>query len=43
MTLPITGRIPYGGDSNPEQWPEEIWDRDYERLAGSVREAPRRG
>ncbi|MCS7479226.1 beta-galactosidase [Umezawaea endophytica] len=29
-------RIAYGGDYNPEQWPEEVWDRDYEafELAG---------
>ncbi|MFC6091841.1 beta-galactosidase [Saccharothrix lopnurensis] len=22
--------IGYGGDYNPEQWPREVWDRDYE-------------
>lgn len=22
------GKIPYGGDYNPEQWQEEIWDQD---------------
>ncbi|MGW1267483.1 beta-galactosidase [Streptomyces sp. NPDC002491] len=27
--LPHTGRIPYGGDYNPEQWPEEIHDEDH--------------
>jgi beta-galactosidase len=30
MTLPETGKIPYGGDYNPEQWPQEVWTRDYE-------------
>jgi beta-galactosidase len=27
----ISGRVPhmiYGGDYNPEQWPEEVWDED---------------
>jgi beta-galactosidase len=24
----VTGRIRYGGDYNPEQWPREIWDED---------------
>ncbi len=23
-------KIPHGGDYNPEQWPEEIWERDME-------------
>ncbi|CAM5340941.1 beta-galactosidase [Streptomyces aurantiogriseus] len=27
--LPRTGKIPYGGDYNPEQWPEDIWDEDH--------------
>lgn len=29
-------KIPYGGDYNPEQWPEEIWQEDMRlfRLAG---------
>ncbi|MFI1503987.1 beta-galactosidase [Streptomyces sp. NPDC020597] len=27
--LPHTGRIPYGGDYNPEQWPDEIHDEDH--------------
>lgn len=22
--------LPFGGDYNPEQWPEPVWDRDYE-------------
>jgi beta-galactosidase len=30
MTLPQSTKIPYGGDYNPEQWPEEVWARDYE-------------
>ena len=25
-------RIPYGGDYNPEQWPEEVWERDMQLL-----------
>jgi beta-galactosidase len=24
----VTGRIRYGGDYNPEQWPSEVWDED---------------
>lgn len=28
--LPATGQIAFGGDYNPEQWPREVWDRDYE-------------
>ncbi|MEH0514946.1 beta-galactosidase [Streptomyces sp. B21-106] len=27
--LPHTARIPYGGDYNPEQWPQEIHDEDH--------------
>ncbi|UNX53766.1 beta-galactosidase [Georgenia sp. TF02-10] len=27
-----TGRILYGGDYNPEQWPEEVWAEDMELL-----------
>jgi beta-galactosidase len=30
MSPPVTGKVPFGGDYNPEQWPEEIWDQDYE-------------
>ncbi|MFG3246370.1 beta-galactosidase [Streptomyces sp. NPDC048187] len=26
MTAPRTPKIPYGGDYNPEQWPEDVWD-----------------
>ena len=22
--------LPYGGDYNPEQWPEEVWKQDYQ-------------
>jgi beta-galactosidase len=29
MSLPVTSKIPFGGDYNPEQWPEEVWERDY--------------
>ncbi|PWI14900.1 beta-galactosidase [Streptomyces sp. Act143] len=25
----MTGKIPYGGDYNPEQWPEDVWDEDH--------------
>ena len=21
-------KVPYGGDYNPEQWPEDIWEED---------------
>jgi beta-galactosidase len=24
----LRGRVAYGGDYNPEQWPEEVWDED---------------
>ncbi|WP_406441734.1 beta-galactosidase [Streptomyces sp. NBC_01613] len=27
--LPPTAKIPYGGDYNPEQWPDEVWDEDH--------------
>ncbi|MEU0672942.1 beta-galactosidase [Streptomyces sp. NPDC006172] len=27
--LPRTGKIPYGGDYNPEQWPERVWEDDH--------------
>ncbi|WP_449353285.1 beta-galactosidase [Streptomyces shaanxiensis] len=26
---PSNSKIPYGGDYNPEQWPEEVWDDDH--------------
>ncbi|MFE6287775.1 beta-galactosidase [Streptomyces sp. NPDC057877] len=29
MTAPRTLKIPYGGDYNPEQWTEEVWDEDH--------------
>jgi beta-galactosidase len=29
MTLPSVPGIPYGGDYNPEQWGEEVWDADH--------------
>jgi beta-galactosidase len=29
MTAPRTERIPYGGDYNPEQWPEAVRDDDH--------------
>ncbi|WP_329333629.1 beta-galactosidase [Streptomyces sp. NBC_00663] len=31
----MTGRIPYGGDYNPEQWPQDVWDEDH-RLFGQA-------
>lgn len=27
--LPAVRKVPFGGDYNPEQWPEEAWTRDY--------------
>jgi beta-galactosidase len=30
MSLPITSKLPFGGDYNPEQWPEEMWKQDYQ-------------
>jgi beta-galactosidase len=29
MSAPRTPKIPYGGDYNPEQWPEEVRDEDH--------------
>lgn len=29
MCLPDVGGIPYGGDYNPEQWDEKVWDADH--------------
>ncbi|MFF4058875.1 beta-galactosidase [Streptomyces sp. NPDC001668] len=26
---PSSSGIPYGGDYNPEQWPQEVWDADH--------------
>ncbi len=31
----MSGRIRYGGDYNPEQWPREVWDEDV-RLMGEA-------
>ncbi|MFV2102917.1 beta-galactosidase [Micromonospora sp. LOL_024] len=28
MSLPITAKVPFGGDYNPEQWPESVWEAD---------------
>ncbi|CAG7641136.1 beta-galactosidase [Actinacidiphila bryophytorum] len=36
MSLPATPSTPYGGDYNPEQWPQEVWKQDY-RLFDSAR------
>jgi beta-galactosidase len=36
MSVPTTPKIPYGGDYNPEQWPEEVWTQDY-RLFDAAR------
>ena len=36
MSLPVTARVPFGGDYNPEQWPEEVWTEDY-RLFDAAR------
>jgi beta-galactosidase len=30
MNLPVTAKVPFGGDYNPEQWTEEVWARDAE-------------
>ncbi|MFJ4620151.1 beta-galactosidase [Streptomyces sp. NPDC088812] len=27
--LPRTAKIAYGGDYNPEQWPDDVWDDDH--------------
>ncbi|NUT35403.1 MAG: beta-galactosidase [Hamadaea sp.] len=29
----MTGKIPFGGDYNPEQWPQQVWEDDH-RLFG---------
>ncbi|WP_406070258.1 beta-galactosidase [Micromonospora sp. NBC_01638] len=36
MSLPGTAKVPFGGDYNPEQWPEDVWKQDY-RLFDSAR------
>ncbi|MFF3942131.1 beta-galactosidase [Streptomyces phaeofaciens] len=30
---PNSPKIPYGGDYNPEQWPQEVWDEDHRLFA----------
>jgi beta-galactosidase len=29
VSLPVTAKVPFGGDYNPEQWPEQVWAEDY--------------
>jgi len=29
MSLPVTAKVSFGGDYNPEQWPEQVWKQDY--------------
>jgi len=36
MSLPVTAKVPFGGDYNPEQWPEQVWTQDY-RLFDAAR------
>ncbi|MDG4787962.1 beta-galactosidase [Micromonospora sp. WMMD1102] len=36
MSLPSVPKIAFGGDYNPEQWPEEVWKQDY-RLFDAAR------
>ncbi|MGC9665323.1 beta-galactosidase [Planosporangium sp. 12N6] len=36
MTLPRTSKLPFGGDYNPEQWPQAVWEQDY-RLFDAAR------
>ncbi|HEY9521987.1 MAG TPA: beta-galactosidase, partial [Thermopolyspora sp.] len=36
MRLPATAKVPFGGDYNPEQWPEEVWSDDF-RLFDAAR------
>ena len=36
MSLPSTGKVPFGGDYNPEQWPDDVWESDY-RLFDAAR------
>ncbi|MEV4754211.1 beta-galactosidase [Micromonospora sp. NPDC049559] len=35
-SLPATPKVPFGGDYNPEQWPEDVWKEDY-RLFDAAR------
>jgi beta-galactosidase len=30
VSLPAVSKIAFGGDYNPEQWPEEVWTQDYQ-------------
>ncbi|MGW3888036.1 beta-galactosidase [Micromonospora chokoriensis] len=36
MSLPVTAKVPFGGDYNPEQWPEDVWKQDH-RLFDTAR------
>jgi beta-galactosidase len=36
MSLPLSAKVPFGGDYNPEQWPEDVWKQDY-RLFDNAR------
>jgi beta-galactosidase len=29
VNLPAIPKVAFGGDYNPEQWPEKVWDEDY--------------
>ncbi|GIJ09884.1 hypothetical protein Van01_30980 [Micromonospora andamanensis] len=44
MSLPVTPKVPFGGDYNPERWPEPGWDDDrlFERAAIDTVTRPRR-
>ena len=33
VTAALGGRIAYGGDYNPEQWPPEVWEQDVALMA----------
>jgi beta-galactosidase len=30
VSLPVASKVSFGGDYNPEQWPEKVWEQDYE-------------
>jgi beta-galactosidase len=30
VSLPATAKVAFGGDYNPEQWPEPVWEQDYQ-------------
>ncbi|MEU5673439.1 beta-galactosidase [Micromonospora sp. NPDC047753] len=36
MSRPLSAKVPFGGDYNPEQWPEDVWKQDY-RLFDTAR------